>query len=455
MHVYVIIIIVILTTFINIWFQKYNVFYADKPQAPKPKLQTPRPQGPQAQKPPAPKPQAPKPPSNSLIQNAAKFFNKNPSRINNPPDAYKGVVANKYITNKNGQWSPNTAGISSRPDTSKLSTSGGKNWSGTPTQSRIENAAKFFAKYPDRVNDPPAAYKGLIEAGYVKQNGNKFNTNLKPPGQAPARPPARPQGPNTGGSGSSTGGSGSSTGGGGGGWGKGKLPTSNPLPTGVTNATSSTFCANSFTPGGQYPGVKNCSGGRATTAKYVEDDPNNSSAASTFAASAQANPNAIRAAYVPTGSASGLLKNVPTNNDGCPPYLKSNGGCIDWGNSSAANQALSVIKGNIDKAYAAGANAIRLDENDVCETNNGGARSCQGAYGQAMQEVSRYAASKGMGIMGNNSPTTQKALVAAQQSGGATVVGSMLDSSSQYMKDNINQMQSAIGTDIPIFTVQS
>lgn len=435
-----------------------DVLYAEKPN---PKPQAPKPQAPKPQQTPSRKPQAPqgppkpqqqgpkKPPTNTLIQNAVKFFNKNPDRIKNPPAAYKGIVADKYIVKQGGQWT----GSSVRPDTSKLSTGGGKSWSGPPTQSRIENAVKFFTKNPDRVKDPPEAYKGLIEAGYVKQSGTNFTTNLKPVGQAPARPPARPQGPNTGG-GTSGGGGGTSTGGGGG-WGKGKLPTSNPLPSGVTNATSSTFCANSFTPGGQYPGVKNCSGGRAATAKYVEDDPNNSTAASTFAASAQANPNAIRAAYVPTGSASGLLKNVPTNNDGCPPYLRGNGGCIDWGNSSAANQALSVIKGNIDKAYAAGANAIRLDENDVCETNNGGARSCQGAYGQAMQEVSRYAASKGMGIMGNNSPTTQKALVAAQQSGGATVVGSMLDSSSQYMKDNINQMQAAIGNDIPIFTVQS
>ena len=79
-----------------------------------------------------------------------------------------------------------------RPDISKLSIDGKP-----PTTSRLQNAINFFKKYPDRVTNPPDAYKGLIEAGYIKKTGNNWTVNTSPAG----KPPARILGGSTGGSG--------------------------------------------------------------------------------------------------------------------------------------------------------------------------------------------------------------------------------------------------------------
>ena len=51
-----------------------------------------------------------KPPSKTLLQNAIKFFNRNPNRINNPPDAYAKLIDTGYIK-KNG----NSFTINSNP----------------------------------------------------------------------------------------------------------------------------------------------------------------------------------------------------------------------------------------------------------------------------------------------------------------------------------------------------
>lgn len=235
------------------------------------------------------------------------------------------------------------------------------------------------------------------------------------------------------------------------------LLKSNPLPSGeVVNAASSIFCANSFTPGGQYPGVKNCTDGLDKTALYVEDDPSNDSAKQTWANSASANPGAIRAAYVAIGSASGSMKNVPTGTP-CASYLANNGGCIDWASTSAAQKALGIITGHITDAHRLGANAIRLDEMDVCEDDNGKPNvSCQTGLNKGLRTISQKAASYGMGIVGNNSPNSIKTLIdEAANNGGATVLGTLVDASPKDMKNAISDMRSAIGPNIPIIKVQS
>ena len=173
---YALIFLIILVNLI-VWSLASNTsfLYADKPQ-PKPQPQAkpkPQPQAKPQAKPNVFKPNAStKPPSATLLNNAKKFFEKNPGRINNPPAAYKDIVKSGFIT-----------GGAARPDISKFSTSDGK----PPTTSRLENAKKFFEKNPDRVKNPPEAYKGLIEAGYIKQDGNKFTVNNSPTGRPPAR----------------------------------------------------------------------------------------------------------------------------------------------------------------------------------------------------------------------------------------------------------------------------
>ena len=219
----------------------------------------------------------------------------------------------------------------------------------------------------------------------------------------------------------------------------------------VTDAKSKTFCANSFTPGGYYPGVKNCANGRAKTADYVEDDPNNSTAG---AAWAQAKDGALKGMYLSTGVANGLLAGVPTNNsNGC--LYKDLGGCIDYSNAAAVAQVTDILKKQVDKGFALGANVVRPDAMDVCENGNGGVRSpgCRAGYLNMIKDISDYAAGKGMGIMPSNSAVTQKELVAHQSSGGATVVGSMIDSSTKHLDYAVKNIRENIGNDIPIFTV--
>ena len=87
-------------------------------------------------------------------------------------------IGNKCVKVQNEK--PPAASSGSKPPTTS---SGGK----PPTTSRLQNAADFFKKHPERVNNPPDAYKGLIQSGYLQKNGNNWTINTNPSGQPPAR----------------------------------------------------------------------------------------------------------------------------------------------------------------------------------------------------------------------------------------------------------------------------
>ena len=81
-------------------------------------------------------------------------------------------------TGQGGQQPPN------KPQPrGKETTIGGK----APTASLVANAEKFFKKYPNRINNPPAAYAGVVAGEYIKVNGGKVTVNRNPTGQPPVK----------------------------------------------------------------------------------------------------------------------------------------------------------------------------------------------------------------------------------------------------------------------------
>jgi hypothetical protein len=179
MYFFIIISIILVNLVLWSLNTKTSFMYAQKPAAPKPAA--PKPAAPKpAAKPAAPKPAAQKP---SAQKPTAQLKNKS-----KPTNLSSNAVKSAFKKLASGGSGGGSGG---RPDNSKFSsTSGGK----APTQSRLDNAAKFFAKNPDRVNNPPDAYKGLVEAGYIKKGSgsNTFTVNINPPGQPPARVPGAP-----------------------------------------------------------------------------------------------------------------------------------------------------------------------------------------------------------------------------------------------------------------------
>jgi hypothetical protein len=220
------------------------------------------------------------------------------------------------------------------------------------------------------------------------------------------------------------------------------------------SSTSSLFCSNAFS---GYPGTKSCGEGRGLIASYVEDNPGNDTATSTWA---NAKPGAIKAAYVALGSKAGPMKITSVNTSvfsgQCQGYLNKNGGCIDWSNPATSAAAINVAKKQIDMAASKGANAIRFDEMDVCHNNNGIVIPvCQAGFNQALVQISHYIASKGLAIVGADDPDSVALLMQEEQKGGAKVVAAMTDSSQQYAKENISEMQKIVGPNIPILSVVS
>ncbi len=216
---------------------------------------------------------------------------------------------------------------------------------------------------------------------------------------------------------------------------------------------SSSFCSNAF---GGYAGAKKC--GTKGNSTYVEGDITDPS--KTKLLFKTASDKAVKAAYIAVGTANQLnggssrVSGLTTYGGGCMYTGKELGGCINWGNSSVSATALSYIKKQIDTAKSLGANAIRLDQVDVCENNNGVAnKNCQAGFNKALTTISHYAGKQGLGIIPNNSPNSQKTLVAAQNNGGATVLASMVDDTGNHISSQVKATQDAIGTDIPIITL--
>jgi hypothetical protein len=122
--------------------------------------------------------------------------------------------------------------------------------------------------------------------------------------------------------------------------------------------------------------------------------------------------------------------------------------CIDYGNSSTAAKALSMARNVVDQASAKGANAIRLDELDMCQ---GGSQACQQNLNRVLTQVSKYAAQKGIGVVAADWKPSVQALQTASQNGGAPVIGGLTDGSD----GDAGPFASIIGKDKPIFQVNS
>jgi len=224
--------------------------------------------------------------------------------------------------------------------------------------------------------------------------------------------------------------------------------------TGVISSTSPLFCSNAFS---GYPGTKSCGQGRGLVALYVEDDPGNETATSTWK---NAKSGAIKAAYVALGSKSGPMKIASINTSAfggqCQEYLNKYGGCIDWSNPATSAAAIAVAKKQIDMAASMGANAIRFDEMDVCHNNNGVViPACQAGFNQALVQISHYIASKGLSIVGADDPTSVALLMKEQEKGGAKIVAAMTDSDQKYTQEHVTEMQKVVGPNIPILSVVS
>lgn len=309
-----------------------------------------------------------------------------------------------------------------------------------PTQSIIHNAVTYLNKYPQR--RIPPTYKPLVNQGYVIKKGNTW------------KPSSTKRGRKTGGSGNK--GSGNKGNGnmgsgnkGSGNMGSGSFSGIEKVPTGFTGvikANSSRVCSNVG-----YAGGRLCSGNRASTSSFVEDDAvQNDSAKPTFAKAKEANPNGIRAGYLNLGSPSIGMKGLPTTKGHCPSYLAHQKGCIDWGNSSVAERAVQAAKIVIDKTKSAGGNAIRFDEMDVCEGNS----SCQAGLNKSLGKISQYARQQGMALVGADNAPSVTALLQAQNNGGAPVIAALVDASAKDNAGNLKDMQSVVGN-LPIINVNT
>ena len=223
----------------------------------------------------------------------------------------------------------------------------------------------------------------------------------------------------------------------------------------INGNQSSSFCSNAVYSGNSsYSGAKKC--GTKGNSSYVEASITDPSITDKLYKSVS--DKTIKAAYIAVGTANELdggskkVSGVASRRSGC--MYNGLGGCINWGNASDSSKALSYIKKQIDTSASLGANAIRLDQVDVCENDSGVAnKSCQTGFNKALTQISKYAAKKGLGVIPNNSPNSQRILIQAQNNGGATVIASMVDDTRSNIPAQVKATQDAIGTDIPIITM--
>ncbi len=237
---------------------------------------------------------------------------------------------------------------------------------------------------------------------------------------------------------------------------RGSVDSVNILGNGTVisaNQDQSKFCSDVFGGGGHYTNVQKCGSSNLGGMSYVEGTTTGSS--DMFNA---APDSAVKAAYFNMGTNNDIMKanssgNISTTNQsGC--LYGSEGGCIQWGDPSARAAAVASAKQAIKQAVDSGANTLRFDQLDVCEDNNGNTYSDQCSQGlrTALTEISQAAKEAGLGVVGNNGWKAQQALIDAQNSGGAKVVGAMLDDSFGNMSENEKRMRGIVGSDVPIFT---
>lgn len=297
-----------------------------------------------------------------------------------------------------------------------------------PSTTMVQHGLNYLEKNPTK--KIPDAYKPLVENGYLQKKGNEWTSNPNPSG----KPPAYIN--NQGGSTQHGSQGGSSQHGS-----QGGISAAPSGFSGVVKANSSLVCSNVG-----YQGGRLCSGNRASTSLFVEDDAiQNDSAKPTFTKAAAANPNGIRAGYLNLGTPNAGMTGIPTTSGYCQGYLKHQQGCIDWGNSSVASKAIKAAENIIDKTKAAGGNAIRFDEMDVCQGNS----KCQAGLNNSLVQISKYAAQQGMALVGADYPPSVTALLQAQKKGGAPVVAALVDASASDNAQSVKDMKAAVGN-LPI-----
>ena len=346
-----------------------------------------------------------KPPTPTLLQHGISYLNKNPAK--KVPDAYKPLISSGYITKSGTSWKPTSKG--------KGVTSGN---SGGGSQSTGGSSSGHSTGGGGGSHSTGGGGGGSHSTG----GGGSSHS--------------------TGGSGShSTGGGSSSHSTGGGGSSGGGISRAPSGFAGVISAKSSQVCSNVG-----YAGGRECTGNRASTSLFVEDDVmQNDSTKPTFKKAKAANPNGIRAGYLNLGTPNGGMKGLSTTGGFCTKYLADQKGCIDWGNPSVAAKAVAAAENIISKTKDAGGNAIRFDEMDVCEGN----ARCQAGLNKSLGQISQYAKQQGMALVGADSPASVQALLQAQKAGGAPVIAALVDASARDNPGNLKDMQAVVGN-LPI-----
>ena len=313
-------------------------------------------------------------------------------------------------TGQGGQQPPN------KPQPrGKETTIGGK----APTASLVANAEKFFKKYPNRINNPPAAYAGVVAGKYIEVNGGKVIVNRNPTGQPPVK-------------GSGSGGQGAPVTGG---------SSLNVPPRKGEAPIDNRYCsAGSF--GGSLNG---CASGKIDVAEAnlllpgIKGFPDtNAKLEVGYLALGTANPREMDKSLRYSGS---TVNNSNLDNNGQAAF--------NYNDSSSLGKITRALEKRIDMIKAKGGKGVRFDEMDLCQDG----KCKQTNFNKVLVNVAKYAVKNGLEILGNNGAyLSDPGLVtsaAALQKAGIKPAGWIVEND----PDGLQGLRDVWGSDVPIYAI--